>query len=198
MTRNRSISAALIPAAALMAGVLIGSLTVSYAQQSDRTKAPALTALDYIEIQQLVNRYGYALDHCERNGYAYADLYTPDGVFIDNWSDLGVSRHGIRWAGRERLAEAAGGGVLGCEGKKRPSLSHIAVNHLITPTPEGASGMVFLISGGGAGDPDVLQRSDVYEDKYVKTPAGWRFKERAHVRDRQRGRFNAGVAPRGE
>jgi hypothetical protein len=198
MIPNRSISATLIPGAALIAGVLIGSLAVSYAQQSDRTKAPSLTALDYIEIQQLGNRYGYALDHCERNGYAYADLYTSDGVFIDSWSELGVSRHGVRWVGRKRLAEAAGGGILGCEGKKKPSLSHIAVNHLITPTAEGASGTVFLISGGGNGDPDVLQRSDVYEDKYVRTPAGWRFKERAHVRDRESGRFNAGVAPRGE
>src|SRR5882724_1154331 len=184
MSANRSISVVLIPAAALIAGVLIGSLGVSYAQQKDSAKPRTLSALDYIEIQQLVNRYGYALDHCERNGYAYAELYTPDGVFIDNWSNLGVSRHGIRWTGRERLAEAAGGGVLGCEAKKRPSLSHIAVNHVITPTVEGAAGTVFLVSGGGNGDPDVLQRSDVYDDVYVKTSAGWRFKQRAHMRDR--------------
>jgi hypothetical protein len=183
---------------ALIVGVVIGSLSVSYAQQLKKAKTPALSALDYIEIQQLVNRYGYVLDHCEDNGYAYADLYTTDGVFIDHWSDLGVSRNGIRWVGRERLAEAAGGGILGCQGKRHPSLSHIAVNHVIAPTAEGATGRVFLLSGGGNGDPDLLQRSDVYEDVYVKTPDGWRFKQRAHVRDRQTGRFNAGVAPRGE
>jgi hypothetical protein len=181
--------------AALAIGVLIGSLAAAQAQQK-RGRTPALTATDYIEIQQLVNRYGYALDHCENNGYAYAELYTPDGVFIDDWSDLGVSRKGIRWEGRERLAEAAGGGVLGCKGKSRRSLSHIAVNHVITPTAEGAVGSVFLISGGGSGDPDIIQRSDIYEDVYVKAPNGWRFKQRTHVRDRDTGRFNAGVAPR--
>jgi hypothetical protein len=57
---------------------------------------------------------------------------------------------------------------------------------------------VFLMSGGGNGEPDLIQRSDIYEDVYVKTPDGWRFKQRAHVRDRDSGRFNAGVAPRGE
>src|SRR2546421_12232123 len=127
MSANRSISVVLIPAAALIAGVLIGSLGVSYAQQKDSTKPRMLSALDYIEIQQLVNRYGYALDHCERNGYAYAELYTPDGVFIDNWRNLGVSRHGIRWAGRERLAHAGRGGVLRRAAQKGPALSAILV-----------------------------------------------------------------------
>ena len=40
---------------------------------------PTLTALDYIEIQQLANRYAQAIDSCSNNGYDYADLYTPDG-----------------------------------------------------------------------------------------------------------------------
>ncbi len=181
--------------AALALGVLIGSLVGAHAQQK-AANGPLLTAADYMDIQQLVNRYGYALDHCENNGYAYADLYTPNGVFIDDWSDLGVNRKGIRWEGRERLAEAAGGGPQGCPSTRRRSLTHIAVNHVITPTAEGATGRVFLISGGGYGDPDILQRSDIYEDVYVKTPNGWRFKQRAHVRDRDAGRFNPGVAPR--
>ncbi len=181
---------------ALTVGVIMGSLMAPQAIQ--KNAASTLTASDYVEIQQLVNRYGYALDRCENNGYAYADLYTPDGVFIDSWSDLGVSRKGIRWEGRERLAEAAGGGILHCEGKQRRALTHISVNHVITPAPGGATGRVFLISGGGNGDADLLQRSDVYEDIYVKTTNGWRFKQRAHVRDRETGRFNVGVAPRGQ
>ena len=40
-----------------------------------------LTAMDYIEIEQLVAKYSRALDTCANNGYDYADLYTPDGVF---------------------------------------------------------------------------------------------------------------------
>ena len=50
---------------------------------------PALTALDYIEIQQLANRYAQAIDSCSNNGYDYADLYTPDGEFVDWVNGLG-------------------------------------------------------------------------------------------------------------
>jgi SnoaL-like domain len=44
-------------------------------------QAPAFTAADYIEIQQLVARYAYALDTQGGSGSAYADLFTPDGVY---------------------------------------------------------------------------------------------------------------------
>ena len=80
------------------------------AQQPTNTKAPArpptLTALDYIEIQQLVNRYGWALDSGADNGYAYADLYAPDAIFTGtNQGPAGRS-----YQGRDRLAALAQGG----------------------------------------------------------------------------------------
>jgi 2,4-dienoyl-CoA reductase-like NADH-dependent reductase (Old Yellow Enzyme family) len=46
-----------------------------------------LTALDYFEIQQLANRYAQAIDTCSNNGYDYADLFTADGLFIDNFTE---------------------------------------------------------------------------------------------------------------
>jgi hypothetical protein len=45
--------------------------------------APMLTAMDYVQIKQLVTRYAYALDTGGNNGYDFADLFTPDGQFID-------------------------------------------------------------------------------------------------------------------
>jgi len=44
----------------------------------------ALTPSDYIEIQQLVSRYGYALDSGapEGTGNEYAGLFTADGTFV--------------------------------------------------------------------------------------------------------------------
>ena len=45
------------------------------------TKGPSLTVGDYIEIQQLVSRYPYALDVDPDNGASYANLFTPDAVF---------------------------------------------------------------------------------------------------------------------
>ena len=47
-----------------------------------RAAVSALSPLDYIEIQQLVRKYAWALDGGDNYGYAYADLFTPDGVFV--------------------------------------------------------------------------------------------------------------------
>src|ERR1700733_9186414 len=93
----------------IAAGVLgIGVLTLVAVRAQQR---PALTALDYIEIQQLANRYGQAIDSCSNNGYDYADLYTPDGEFVDNITEEGFAKHGlVRAKGREQLAAAARGG----------------------------------------------------------------------------------------
>ena len=45
-------------------------------------KTNTLTALDYDEITQLINRYAYGIDTCGGNGYDYANVFTTDGVFI--------------------------------------------------------------------------------------------------------------------
>ena len=72
---------------------------------------PTLTSDDYIAIQQLVSKYAYAIDECTNRGYDYADLYVPDGTFA-------TSRNGKilnTFAGRDRLAEAARGGMPDCK-----------------------------------------------------------------------------------
>ena len=55
------------------------------------------------------------------------------------------------------------------------------LDHVITPTPEGATGRVYLLMLGMTG-PNSLQRDGGYEDVYVKTSGGWRIKSRTHVR----------------
>jgi hypothetical protein len=75
------------------------ALVIVEAQQSN-AQTPTLTPQDYIEIQQLVNKYAFALDTCSNNGYDYADLYTSDGIF-----EWGVGNR--RSIGRNQLAEAA-------------------------------------------------------------------------------------------
>jgi hypothetical protein len=173
------------------------SVTILLSQQrlAEAAKTYSLTALDYAEIGQLVNRYGQAIDTCSNNGYDYADLYTPDGVFIDKITPDGFTKGGVVLAkGREQLAEVVGGGSLGC---KRPSKgptatpgdgpvawngwSHLMVNHVITPAPGGATGRVYLLMLGMTG-PGSLQRDGGYEDVYVKTAGGWRIRSRTHVR----------------
>src|SRR4030095_15203347 len=120
-----------------------------YAIQDTGRVAPALTALDYIEIQQLVNRYAFAIDTCSNNGYDYAELYTPDGIFY-----YGINARTA--VGREQLAEAAGGGRLGCKKlqtatREKPLQTHVTVNLVIEPSPEGATGKSYLVYPGVRG-----------------------------------------------
>src|SRR5579863_2527505 len=91
--------------ATICAGML--TLVIVQAQQkaaSSSSKVMTLTAQDYIDIQQLVARYGYAIDKCTNSGYDYADLYTPDGVF--SVADENGVPATARFEGRDRLAEA--------------------------------------------------------------------------------------------
>ena len=60
-------------------------------------------------------------------------------------------------------------------------ISHISVNHVIMPSAEGAVGKSYLLAIGVGGEPTTIEKQGGYEDVYVKTPAGWRFKSRVHV-----------------
>lgn len=149
-------------------------------------KIMQLTALDYVEIQQLVARYAWANDTCGNNGYDYADLYTPDGWF-------GASRDGKlgnKSQGREQLAIAAGGGSRGCEKLKRPEglWIHDIVNLVIQPSEDGATGksrLVYPSLRGVSFDAEHAGHVGGYEYVFVKTANGWRFKSVIHVMDHQ-------------
>ena len=81
------------------------ALTVLPAQQ-ERTRAsrgPSFTPQDHIEIQQLVRKYAWALDGGDNYGYAYADLFTPDGVFVG----MNQGPDGRSYQGRDVLAALA-------------------------------------------------------------------------------------------
>lgn len=146
--------------------------------------APALSVQDYIDIRRLVNSYPRKIDHCTNGGYDYADQYTADGTFgvSSAWGSAGK----VWYRGRDQLADAAGGGPGGC----RPNPwggggahYHIITSIVITPTAEGATGKSTLISlGSGTIDnPPKIEWQGGYEDSFVRTPQGWRFKSRLHV-----------------
>jgi hypothetical protein len=144
-----------------------------------RAQSPReLTALDYFEIQQLVAKYARAIDTCSNNGYDYADLFTADGAFVPSFD----GRQGAPIQGRERLAAVSGGGTNGCENVPwiEQGVRHIYTNHVITPTTDGATGVVDMLMIGLGGDPNKIEYDGHYEDTYVRTPEGWRFKERVH------------------
>lgn len=152
---------------------------VAAVAQTPSASAPReLTALDYFEIQQLVAKYARAIDTCSNNGYDYADLFTADGAFIPSFN----GQPGTPVRGRERLAEVSGGGSRGCKnvGWIDQGVRHLYVNHIITPTAEGATGVVDMLMIGLGGDPNKIEYDGYYEDTYVKTKDGWRFKQRVH------------------
>ena len=161
VVRNMSASVSLTMVTAVVIG--IGAASLARAQQ--KVTGGTLTAGDYVEIQQLVARYSYAVDTHADNGYAYADLFTLDGVF-------GSTK------GREALAELA---RTTQKDRGGPSFTrHYLTNVIIYPTPRGARGGQYLsaIDVSEGGKPSSVVHGGRYDDEYVKTPAGWRFKSR--------------------
>jgi hypothetical protein len=144
----------------------------------------SLTAADRFEIEQLIFKYGHAIDTCANNGYDYADLYTDDGEFIDAFTDEGFAANGlVRAVGREQLARAAGGGSDGCENVGWKDWSHLMINPVIAASGRGATARTYLVVIGEQG-PNHVQRFGGYEDEFVRTPDGWRIKRRTHVRNK--------------
>jgi hypothetical protein len=145
--------------------LLLGTV---HAQQGSGAPAGAFTGADYAEIQQLVARYPYAVDTHADNGYAYADLFAPDGTFGQT-----RGREQLAALARKTQAERAG-----------PNYArHFLTNVIIRPSSEGATGTQYLIAidVGEGGKPSSIVHGGRYEDVYVKTPQGWRFKSRVLI-----------------
>jgi hypothetical protein len=137
-----------------------------------RASASTLTALDYIEIQQLVRKSAWALDSGDNYGYAFADLFTPDGTFVG--TNQGEGR---TYQGRDQLATLARGGTRG-----HTVQSHFTMNHLVKASGDGATGRAYVVVAdvGVVGKPNKVNHGGYYDDEYQKTPQGWRFKRRTY------------------
>jgi hypothetical protein len=154
----------------------VGLSWLATAHVQGQGKGAALGDQDRAQIQQLLVRYARALSACAST--EYADLFTPDGVFITD--DFRGPKHrelygkSAKLVGRKQLIELveteefcmnpktrAERARAGGDGNRPPP------NVVIEATAEGAKGTVPLGRGGR------------YEDIYVKTEAGWRFKSRS-------------------
>jgi hypothetical protein len=156
------------------------AVTALHAQETApaRSSAPGsamgpteLTALDYLEIQQLVTRYAYALDSGADSGRMYASLFAPGGFFL--------TTTGERVSGGDALAE------LAMKHQRGPMVVyHFITNHVIEPTAEGAIGRQYMaqLKIGENGAPSEVAGAGHYEDAYVKTEDGWRFSRRQYIR----------------
>ena len=156
---------------ALLVGVslvMASALSVLSAQQSGALDKGMLTTADYLEIQQLYSRYNHFIDSGKDNGYAYARLFTSDGVF--ETTVAGTHQ------GHDALARFA----MGVAGVTEVRPNHMAYNVMIDPSPEGAVGSAYFIMmrPGEPGQPAAMGTRGIYNDRFVKTAEGWRFQYR--------------------
>lgn len=152
---------------------LVLLLGLGTATGHSQTVDPALSASDYLEIEQLVYKYGWALDSGENNGFAYADLYAADGTF----TGTNQGPNGRTYQGRENLAALARGPQRGAL-----NVGHLVTNLIVTPTAGGAVGRVYvgIFDPGEPGTRPGAGHGGYYDDVYVKTPQGWRFSKRSY------------------
>ena len=166
--RSRLIT--LVAACAMVSGLLL--TVVARAQQRGIGSAavPTLTPQDYLDIQQLVSSYPYGLDGNTDNGASYASLFAPGGVFGRP-----------RTEGRDNLAALANREPHGAN-----YVRHFITNHVIEPSPGGAVGKEYavIIDIGENGNPGRIFLGGRYDDEYVKTPQGWKFKMRTFTPSR--------------
>jgi hypothetical protein len=156
------------------------ALLLPAGNQAMAQQAMALTDIDYIEIQQLVNRLNFALDYCTHGGQDFADLFIEGGQYV---IDTGDGKPIFKRT-RAELVELAGG--PGCEARKSPPSSyilHLAESLVIEATAAGARGQSYAIYPASKGkylSEDVAGQLGIYHDEYAKTPEGWRFRSRRH------------------
>ena len=138
------------------------------AQSAAGGGSSTLTDRDRAEIRELVARYAQALGSCAAEDYAR--LFTADGTFTTD--DFRGAKHREIYGpkgtlrGRDQLVQLVRTEEFCLDGKPRATASRPAPTVTIQPSPEGARGSAPLGAGGR------------YDDVYVKTADGWRFKSR--------------------
>jgi len=130
-------------------------------------KAPGLSTQDYIDIQNHYNSYTRITDMGgAEDGSNYAAFFTEDGEFNSA-------------KGPEALKRMIKNFHAGLQ-KNGWSSRHTYTGLVITPTPEGAKGSVYLLTFNVTAKPAFVDHSGVYEDWLVKTKAGWKWKKRIY------------------
>jgi hypothetical protein len=146
-----------------------------WAVRAQTSKPATLTAADYLELQQLVARYSYAVDMHGGDGSAFAALFTPDG-------NISTPDRGALARGTVELAKFA---AETNKDRSGPAFTrHFVTNVVIKPAPGGATGRSYLVTLDAAenGKPTTMLSGGHYDDVYVKTAQGWRIKSRDYVR----------------
>jgi hypothetical protein len=143
--------------------------------QSGTAAGSGISTADRTAIQQLLEHYQQALSSCAST--QYADLFTTDGTFTSD--DFRGAKHrelygkSARLVGHDKLVQLVETEEFCLNPEQRAARSaararnsNSFANLSLEPTTDGVRGVVPLGNGGR------------YEDVYVKTADGWKFKSR--------------------
>jgi hypothetical protein len=153
----------------------IASVFALFAAASAFAEIPSTKEM--IDIQMLYAQYNQALD--AGNAEAWADTFTPDGVF----NKTNVGRAALITFAKNFYAQ--GGGFR----------RHWNTNLVLKDTSEGIDGSVYLTLWDVGNRPATIVVTGIYEDKLVKTKDGWRFKSRTVKPDPARPAAASAPAP---
>jgi hypothetical protein len=120
-----------------------------------------LTVAHRLEIADLYGRYSHAFD--DGHGDEVARLFTADGTFAREGAEPVVGQ-----ANLAAMANAAAG----------RGMRHMVSNIVIEPAPDGASGRAYALVLVVGSVELRLATFGRYDDEFVRTPAGWRFRAR--------------------
>ncbi|HMN47324.1 MAG TPA: nuclear transport factor 2 family protein [Povalibacter sp.] len=141
-----------------MKSALLTVLALAAAVIPHASRADALTAQDYAEIEQLYAQYNLTLDANDPEGWAAT--FTPDGTFMSYTGHDGLVGFAKAW--HERM-----GGT---------TRRHWNTNLRLTGDGTKAEGTVYLMLVDVA--TKSIYSTGVYTDVLTKTPQGWRFTKR--------------------
>lgn len=150
-------------AAALLGMVLVGG---GQAHAQSGGTATNLTAADHAAIRHILTSLNQGADFNDSD--LWVSQWTPDG----SWT----RPDGESFVGHDRLREyrrstrVPGGGAS--------SRRHWTNGVVLTPTADGATGRTYYMLLDIAAAPPTVSSAGHYEDVFVKTPDGWRIKQR--------------------
>jgi hypothetical protein len=166
---------------------VLASAGWAYGAKKNAGGVTKVTFEDYLEIQQLYDRYGRGIDLGHDNGETYASAFTEDGVFsIAGMNDTNPV------VGHKALAAYA------ARGQDNPNRSrHVITNIVVTPTAEGVTSSAYFLLLDTKPNPPTIISHRATEDLLVKTANGWRFKKRANALVSSNTPFTAANMPAG-
>ena len=153
----------------LLTGVLIGGFaTFGWVNAQSNQGSDELTGGDLAEIHQLYSHYNQGTDFGDANRWLNA--FTEDAIFR-------IGEDG-EFIGRDEMTEWRRQSFAAREGRVY-TYRHWNSSWIITPDGPGrATGKVYWLAFDPSAQTLAISDTGFYEDIYVRTPDGWRIKQR--------------------